>query len=568
MTGKRTTQPTPPDVSFQALHLAMMRAAVAQPDHDRKRGSRKKPPRLVIRKPKTKGGQHIYYIREGDHEESTYCAVGVGEVEAQAKLAIYRFKRDALTRAMIEPRKASVALALELLLEEERPADDATKKQRDVHQELESRLATLLRFFGVMTFGDVDKSATTFFISWRSSQPDARFRSDDPDRPPPTVSPATARFELKTLRKAMKLYAERNELSWYPEVELPKEGEGRKRFLTRDELARLLWAARGRVWDAAKNDWATETVVDGGGRKVERRILRPIETRQARRAIYRFIVIGYHTGTRHKALRELSWSARGEGGCIDVEGEVIHRQGFGQDPAKGKPQHSSTISPKLAAMLRRWRDADLAAGIEHVIHQPDGTPYKGRLKTIWASVVADAGLDAEVVPHTLRHTAATHLRIMKVDVRACADLLGMSVQTAQRYYAHWTLEGNGGAANALAYGIGLKGNVLLEGPRKPRPQAPQQVTAPEPDLDGFQLELPFDMPVVVVPAERAPLPITPTPFRPEAQIAPPSPRQHPTETKREQRERRQRLGTAIRGVIGRPAVRAMPAREMMAPGAG
>ncbi|WP_449256354.1 tyrosine-type recombinase/integrase [Bosea sp. (in: a-proteobacteria)] len=568
MTSKRTTQPTPPDVSFQALHMAMMRAAVAQPEPERKRGSRKKPPRLIVEKPKTKGGQWIYYIRDGKHEETTRCVVGRDDEEAKIRLAFYKLRQEGKARAMIEPRKASVALALELLYEAERPANDAPKKRRDAYQELGSRLSTLVTFFGSMTFGDVDKAATTCFIEWRSAQPDARFRSDDPGRPPPTVSPATARFELKTLRKAMKLYAERNELSWYPKIELPKEGEGRKRFLTRDELARLLWAARGRVWDAAKNGWATETVVDGSGRAVERRILRPVETRQARRAIYRFVVIGYHTGTRHKALRELSWSARGEGGCIDVDGCVIHRQGFGQDPAKGKPQHSSTISQKLAATLRRMRDADLAAGIEHVIHQPDGTPYKGRLKTIWASVVADAGLDAEVVPHTLRHTAATHLRIMKVDVRACADLLGMSVQTAQRYYAHWTLEGNGGAANALAYGIGLKGNVLLEGPRKPKPQAPRQAPAPEPDLDGFQLELPFDMPAVLVPVEQAPLAIPPTPFRPETPIAPPPPRQHPTETNREQRERRQRLGTAIRGVIGRPAVRAMPAREMMAPGAG
>jgi hypothetical protein len=75
---------------------------------------------------------------------------------------------------------------------------------------------------------------------------------------------------------------------------------------------------------------------------------------------------------------------------------------------------------------------------------------------IWEAVVADAGLDVEVVRHTLRHTAATWLRIGRVDVRAAADLLGMSVQTAVKIYGQWTLEGQDAAADALAWSHGVK----------------------------------------------------------------------------------------------------------------
>lgn len=46
----------------------------------------------------------------------------------------------------------------------------------------------------------------------------------------------------------------------------------------------------------------------------------------------------------------------------------------------------------------------------------------------------DAGLDDDVVPHTLRHTAATVLRLAKIDVRKAADVLGLSVQTMVRVY--------------------------------------------------------------------------------------------------------------------------------------
>ncbi|WP_331302799.1 hypothetical protein [Methylobacterium oryzae] len=60
------------------------------------------------------------------------------------------------------------------------------------------------------------------------------------------------------------------------------------------------------------------------------------------------------------------------------------------------------------------------------------------------------------IDHTLRRTAATWLRIARVDVRAAADLLGMSVQAAVKIYGQWTLEGQDAAADGLAWSRGVK----------------------------------------------------------------------------------------------------------------
>ena len=61
------------------------------------------------------------------------------------------------------------------------------------------------------------------------------------------------------------------------------------------------------------------------------------------------------------------------------------------------------------------------------------------------------------------------------------------------YYAHWTLQGQQEAADALASGKALKGLVVMAGVLPPPPRA----ATPK---DDRQLELPFDLPPAVPPA--------------------------------------------------------------------
>lgn len=545
-------------MAAESIRVALMKAAVNVVEMPRRRGPAPLPPRLVEEKPKTPGGAVIYYIRDGKHEETTYATLDRRQ-DAETRLQFYVLKKAARARAIVEPRKTRVLLALDRLLEAERPDPGASDYTWGQYRAMAARLGTLTAFFEHTTFGELDKAKCKAFVAWRTNLPDARYRPDNPDAP--KAKAATAGVDLSTLRKAIDLLAEELDLSWKPSVYIPKVDSKRQRHLKRSELARMMWAVRGRIWDAAKGGWLTETVIDEHGRTVERRVIQPAHALEARRILARFIFLGYHTGTRHAALRELRWIASSEVGCLDVDGKVIHRRGFGEDPFKGKPRHTSKISAKVAARTRRWRDDDLAKGIEHVIHQPDGSPYKARISFIWDCVVADAGLDDEVIPHALRHTAATHLRIMKMDPRAAADLLGMSVQTAMRHYAHWTIEGQDDAADALAYGKGLKGSVVLEGlPTPPPPKA-----EPPAPVDDDQFAFDFGPVATPEPEEkveqrRPALPIPTGPFQPDEPIAPPPPKVHPTHARRAERRTRAKLGIAARGRVGYAPVPRLTAR--------
>lgn len=58
------------------------------------------------------------------------------------------------------------------------------------------------------------------------------------------------------------------------------------------------------------------------------------------------------------------------------------------------------------------------------------------VKTGFGTAVALAGLGDDVVPHTLRHTAATWLMQAGVEMWEAAGFLGMSVEILERVYGH------------------------------------------------------------------------------------------------------------------------------------
>ncbi|MDE4911231.1 tyrosine-type recombinase/integrase [Methylobacterium sp. 092160098-2] len=449
------------------IRAALMTTAAAIPEMDRRRGPAPQGPHLVERRSRTDPGKVTLYIRDGRVETSTRLPPE-RRAEAETLLDLYKLQKGARERGIVGPRMVPVAAALAHLLDAERPVRDAPPAEHSKYVALATRLATLASFFGEDVFKDVTTARCKAFIDWRTSQPDARYRPGTPDAP--LAKEASAREDLFELRKAIDLYADENALAWHPEVFVPKSGPGRTRWLRRPEVARIVWAIRGRIWDAATGDWKRETVVDAAGDVVTRLVLRDPETVAVRRIIYRLLVLGLYTGTRGTAMRELRWECSADGGCIDVEGRHIHRRGFGLDPSQGKPRASSRISTKLATTVARWRDADRAAGIAHVIHRPDGQEYLSTPIWLWNTIMADAGIGSDVVRHTLRHTAATWLRIARVDVRAAADVLGMSIQTMVRIYGQWTLEGQDVAADALALGAGVKAATFFGIPA-PKPLA-------------------------------------------------------------------------------------------------
>ncbi len=67
---------------------------------------------------------------------------------------------------------------------------------------------------------------------------------------------------------------------------------------------------------------------------------------------------------------------------------------------------------------------------------PDGGRPVESVRGSFEGVVADAGLQPQVTPDWLRHTAATWLMEAGADPWAAAAYMGMTMETLERHYGH------------------------------------------------------------------------------------------------------------------------------------
>jgi integrase len=125
------------------------------------------------------------------------------------------------------------------------------------------------------------------------------------------------------------------------------------------------------------------------------------------RHLARFILIGIYTGTRAGAIATAS-PVRAEGrSFVDLDQGIFYRLAQGKR-VTNKRQPPAPIPPRLLAHMRRWHRLGLVGG--HFV-EFNGKPIAS-VKTAFSRAVQIAGLSAEagkIVPHTLRHTAATWL---------------------------------------------------------------------------------------------------------------------------------------------------------------
>jgi integrase len=159
----------------------------------------------------------------------------------------------------------------------------------------------------------------------------------------------------------------------------------------------------------------------------------------------RFILIGLYTGTRSQAMLGLSWLPSTSSGWVDLDGGVLYRRG--QDQRRtNKRQTPARIPSKLLTHLRRWHKLDSELGVRFVCHY-QGTKVT-KLRRSWASAREAAGLGKDVIPHTLRHTAATWLMQGACDMWEAAGYLGMTVETLEDVYGHHHPDHQKGVENA------------------------------------------------------------------------------------------------------------------------
>ena len=309
----------------------------------------------------------IFIIRDG----SRYISTGKRDRRlADQALARYIAERDRPTGGPRTPDQMTVADALSIYGKEHAPTVCAPET-------IGYSIKALLPILGALPVGSVTGEVCRRYAKAR-------------DR-----SPGTTRRELGVLQAAVNYAHAEGYLTAPIKVKLPPMPAPKDRWLTRDEVAALLRAAR-------RNPKA--------------------------RHLCRFIILAVYTGTRSDAILRMGFMPSTIGGWIDTERGVMHRRAAGEIESK-KRTPTVPVPSRLLAHLRRWE----RMGARWVV-EIDGQRV-GSVRTAWRKALRDSGIDP-CRPHDLRHTCATWLMQAGADKWAVVGYLGMGLDMLERVYGH------------------------------------------------------------------------------------------------------------------------------------
>jgi integrase len=351
---------------------------------------RSKGPRLWLRKERRDASGRVvqnatWVILDtinGRHEESTGCGID-DRAGAERALAEY-LARKHLTHVSKDERDPAHIPVADVLALYARDIASSHARPRETAQ----RITVLLGFFGDKMLNEINGALCREYV---------RARTTD----------TAARRELEDLRAAINHHRREGLCFKIIEVVLPPEHPARDRWLTRSEAARLIWAA----WRYREKQKGLET------------------DRRPRQHIARFILVALYTGTRAGAVCGAALESTPGHGWIDLKRGVFYRRPASKLETK-KRQPPVPLPGRLLAHLRRWKRNG-----QRFVVEWDHVPIK-RISKAFAHTVGDAGLGPDVIPHTLRHTAATWLMQSGTDVWEAAGYLGMTIEMLSARYGH------------------------------------------------------------------------------------------------------------------------------------
>ena len=291
-------------------------------------------------------------------------------------------------------RREAEALLARYIAERDRPTGPATPDQMTV--------AEVLAFYGNERAPAVkDPTRIGYAIQVLApivgSLPVAGLNSEGCRRYAKTrgKAPGTVRKELSTLQAAVNYCHAEGYLTAAPKIRLPAKPPARDRWLTRNEVARLLRVA--------------------------------YRSPRAKH-LARFILVAIYTGTRSDAILRMRYMPSTEGGWVVTHSGRMHRRGIGVAESK-KRQPPIPIPRQLLAHLCRWE----RQGARYVV-EIDGQRV-GSVKRAWRTALAEAGLD-HCTRHDLRHTAITWAMQRGADKWAAAGFFGVGLNLLERVYGH------------------------------------------------------------------------------------------------------------------------------------
>jgi integrase len=324
--------------------------------------------------PRRNSGPHLYwhrnregwYIAWTERGRSRERSTGTADRE-QAQVALAEFLQQRDRRA--GPRDPSQILVTDVLNE--------YQEQRSQKVEAPARIA-----YAVLALTDFFEGNTVVDVTPQTCSRYAEKRAR---------SAGTVRRELGVLRAAINLAHKNGRITRPVAMELPERPEPKDRWLTRQEAARLIRAAR---------------------------------TPQARLYLPLFVLIGLYTGRRKQAILSLRWPQ------VNLEAGTTNFEIVGRRRTK-KRRGIIKIPPRLVPHLRRARKRGTDLG--YVLHI-NGERIRD-IKRSFAAACERAGIE-DASPHTLKHTAATWLMQRGTDPWQAAGFLSTSVETLLRVYGH------------------------------------------------------------------------------------------------------------------------------------
>ena len=262
-------------------------------------GRKAKPPRLWYRE-----DDGCWIILDRGRQIRTGCGRDDTVGAAQA-LESYLGTRHKPTLGVTDPRFLAIADVITFYEALKRPKSDDPRPTAQ-HDLLVIRLQDLNFFFGDKKVSDIKAQLCRDFVDWSTGTPNENNKAAGISLRERAVSDQTARRRLEDLRAAINVYHAEHTLNVVPKITLPPKAEGRHRWLTRNEAARLLGAAIGYVWDQARSSWKRRD--DGTLLRRERWII------DRRRPAARFVLIGLtvrgarkrsaaHNGCRRQRIR-------------------------------------------------------------------------------------------------------------------------------------------------------------------------------------------------------------------------------------------------------------------------